>query len=174
MICELLILRHGEANLEGTTDHERSLTQKGIAQAKMAGQRLREWLTALDTSSSNREVLIIVSDAHRTQETWAQVRDCLDDDEVRGWTVRHTRELYLASVDYLYSLTLDVFMEPYSAQSFSPPLSNEVSNSARVLVLIGHNPGLSDLIHSLSGEWLSLQTGEYQRLQALDSSLTTW
>lgn len=57
----LILIRHGQYNLDGATDLERKLTELGRAQAKLTGERLRDLKIPIDD--------VVVSTMTRAQET---------------------------------------------------------------------------------------------------------
>lgn len=60
-IRHIILIRHGQYNLNGTTDNERILTDLGREQAKLTGQRLADLKIPIDD--------IVVSTMTRAQET---------------------------------------------------------------------------------------------------------
>lgn len=62
----LLILRHGKAEQDGPSDHERALAARGRTQSARVGR----YLTFEDMVPS----LVLVSSALRTRQTWEAVR----------------------------------------------------------------------------------------------------
>lgn len=138
----VIIIRHGEATPYADSDHARSLTQRGRAQLRETASRLSE---ALSASSSPLEVW--VSDAQRAQETWRELSAAFEAEGVRDrCQIRHRADLYLASAEALYDHLLE---------------ASVASSAPQTLILIGHNPGLSDLISTLDrSAWRTLRTGE--------------
>jgi phosphohistidine phosphatase len=139
----VIIIRHGEATPYADSDHARSLTQRGRAQLRETASRLSE---ALSASSSPLEVW--VSDAQRAQETWRALSPAFEAEGIGrdGVQVRHRADLYLASAEALYDHILE---------------ASVASSAPQTLILIGHNPGLSDLISTLDrSAWRTLRTGE--------------
>lgn len=115
-IRTLAILRHAKAdNPPGVLDVDRPLTPRGHADATAAGA----WLT-------NRGILpelVICSPSRRTRETWHGVALGLGAAPV----VMYERSVYAGEVDDLMALV------------------NEVDPEVSTVVLIGHNPGVSQL-----------------------------
>ena len=89
------------------------------------------------------------SDAKRTRETWAKMQPFFPECDVE-----FRRELYLAGVD-----------EVVLALSSVGPASGCV-------LALGHNPGWSAFVHSVSGAFLELKTGDAALLSA--RSAGTW
>ncbi len=85
----LVVMRHAKAEPYASTDHARRLTDRGRAQARAAGARLRELGLVPDHA--------IVSTAERTVMTWAEVADAT------GSTVgpRLDAAVYTGGVDLL-------------------------------------------------------------------------
>jgi len=48
----------------------------------------------------------------------------------------------------------------------------QLSAEQRVVLCVGHNPGVSDLIYQLSGAWVSLEVAEAVGLEVRDQ--TSW
>jgi len=122
---ELLVLRHAKASRDptkATTDFDRPLTRRGRRDAP----RIARWL-------KTRELLpdcVIGSPARRARETAELVLGELGlaQDETR-WDER----AYAADVQALLQVLADC-----------PP-------AARRVLIVGHNPGLEDLVRHLAG-----------------------
>jgi phosphohistidine phosphatase len=146
----LIILRHAKAaNPEGVVDQQRPLSPRGERDAAAAGGWLVEHGLQPD--------VVLCSPAKRTRQTWHRVASIL----TRAPDVSYVEQLYAAGVPDL----LDA-------------LAN-VSFDARVVLLIGHNPALSQLsalldpsgadaeglstsgiaVHSWEGEWSDAGAG---------------
>ena len=94
-LTQLVIIRHGEAEVYATSDHQRPLT----ARAHQQLQRTREGLISSLTDRTSRSALVWVSDARRTQETWhVLTASPLPLDQVQ---VCIRPDLYLASAQQL-------------------------------------------------------------------------
>ena len=140
----LVILRHAKAaNPDGVPDDERPLTDRGHADAAAAGA----WLL----HSGLVPDLVLCSPARRTRQTWHGVALAMP----TAPEVRYERALYGASVRTLLA----------SVRAATP--------DAATVLLIGHNPGLSELsllldpasaeegglrtagiaVHTLTGSW---------------------
>jgi phosphohistidine phosphatase len=129
----LVVLRHAKsARPEGVPDHERPLAPRGLRDAPAAGR----WLAEADFLPD----LVLCSTARRTRQTWELAAAEL------GSTppVRYEPRLYAADDQNI----LDGV--------------REVPAEVGTLLLIGHNPGLQDLILLLAGEALG---GTMQRAQ---------
>lgn len=128
----LVLFRHGEAEPEtGRGDHARRLTSRGIAQATATGEKLAQ---VLDGKS-----YFLVSDAVRAQETFSQFKSLFP---ASGSSVEG--ELYLTGLDSIKGVYNKV----------CPP------NNCDILVVVGHNPGLSMALASLAGDMTGLHTAD--------------
>jgi len=126
----LLILRHAKSSWATPTiaDHDRPLNSRGKADAPRIGDLIKKQDLTPD--------LILCSTAKRARKTAAKVAtNCGYADEVQ-----RVGELYLASAD----IYLNVLAEFGDAHN-------------RVMV-VGHNPGLEDLVETLTGEFVTLPT----------------
>lgn len=115
----LVVLRHAKAEPYASTDHARSLTDRGHADARAAGRHLAAAGLVPDHA--------LVSDALRTRMTWEDVAAELGCGDV----ARLDRVVYGGGVDAIVE-----------ALSVSPP-------ERRTVLLVGHNPTASDLCHTL-------------------------
>jgi phosphohistidine phosphatase len=143
----LVILRHAKAaNPDGMPDADRPLTERGHADAAAAGA----WLL----HSGLMPDLVLCSPARRTRQTWHGVATVLPSAPV----VRYERTIYAAS-----------------ARTLLATLQSSGEEAAAIL-LIGHNPGVSDLsalldperadadglrtagiaVHTVAGSWTDL------------------
>ncbi len=126
----LLLLRHAKSSWSdpGRTDHDRPLTERGKQDAPRMGQLLKEQGLVPD--------LIVSSTAKRARKTAKKVaRTC-------GYVgeVRETDTLYLAPVaQYL-------------------ELLRQLPDQQQRVLLVGHNPGLEDLVETLTGRCERLST----------------
>ncbi len=112
----LLILRHAKAgNPEQSPDIDRPLTSRGHADAAAAGVWLAHQPDQVD--------LVLCSPARRTRETWHGVAVSLS----RAPQVRYDDRIYNASALQLLQVVTDADAD------------------AGVVLLVGHNPGLSEL-----------------------------
>jgi len=125
----LVIVRHAKSEWpDGVPDNQRPLAGRGRKDAVALGRWLRDHLGRVD--------LAICSPAARARQTWelaaAQLRPVprLVEDE----------RVYAASADDLRDVV------------------EHLPEDARTVVLVGHNPGLQDLVELLSGELAELKT----------------
>jgi phosphohistidine phosphatase len=140
----LVILRHAKAaNPTGVADKDRPLNHRGEADAVAAGAWLAEHGYAPD--------VVVCSPARRTRQTWHGVAQSL----TAAPTVSYVERLYGAPVDNLLAVIA------------------ELDDNRRTALLIGHNPGVSQLsaeldpsaadsdglstsgiaVHTWDGEW---------------------
>jgi phosphohistidine phosphatase len=125
----LILLRHAKSDWSGhEADIDRPLAKRGRRQAPDAGR----WLaTNIDSIH-----LAVVSPASRARSTWDLVSAELD----LPPQTRIDDRMYAASCDEL----LDVV--------------RELSDGLETVVLVGHNPGLEDLLSLLTGERAPMPT----------------
>jgi len=120
-VTELLLLRHAKA-ADGPRDALRALAERGCRDAPRIGR----WLEQHDLVPDR----VLCSPAVRTRQTAALVlAECGD----AAPTPRPDDRLYLPSVTTLFEVLLDL------------------GAGARRLLVVGHNPGLSDLVEVLCG-----------------------
>lgn len=126
----LLILRHAKSSWADSSqdDWHRPLNERGQQDAPRVGK----WL-------SERSVLpdvIITSDAVRARTTAQAVAK----------TARYTRDLIVEPALYLAKpdTILDVLRSVKDAES--------------IVMIVGHNPGLEELVGQLTGDYLGLAT----------------
>lgn len=128
----LVLLRHGEAESEtGSGDHARRLTKRGREQAAATGEKLARTLSG--------NVFFLISDATRTRETFLQF-------EQRFPQAGRTEDgrLYLAGLDKIKQAARDAGLPDESG----------------TVVVVGHNPGLSMALATLSGDLSGLHTAD--------------
>ncbi|MGP4049166.1 SixA phosphatase family protein [Streptomyces sp. 2A115] len=121
----LVVLRHAKSAWpDGVADHERPLAPRGRRDAPAAGRALAEADCLPD--------LALCSTAVRARQTWELA--------AAQWgtppLVRHDPRLYAADVPELLEAV------------------REVPAEVNTLLLIGHNPGLEELVLTLAGDSL--------------------
>jgi len=126
----LLILRHAKSSHEDGSlkDIERALNERGIGDAKLMGGVLHKRKLQPD--------LIVASPAER---------------------VRQTANLALKAARLNVELTFDQRIYEASARDLLKIL-RDLSDPSNTVMLIGHNPGLEDLLQRLTGEAFTLPT----------------
>lgn len=139
----LLILRHAKSSWAdpGMTDHNRPLNARGKQDAPRIGQLLVEQGLQPD--------LILCSTAKRARSTAQRVLEGGD----LGCSLQLLDELYLAPAD-----------------TYVEVLRQQATEHQRILV-IGHNPGLEDLVVTLTGTRLTLPTAA---LVQVEFDIDTW
>lgn len=130
-IITLFIVRHGHAKFTGSTDFERSLKDKGIKIVKTTAQFIQSQCVAQQLTPK----LCISSAATRTLET-AQI---------------------IASI--IKGLNIDKYQELY-ATSVSTWLTKIENLSEKCLILVGHNPTLSQMVNYFCGHNIQMKPGE--------------
>jgi phosphohistidine phosphatase len=136
----LVVLRHAKSDWStGLPDLERPLAQRGLRQAPEAGRWLAEHIGAID--------LALVSPARRTRSTWDLVAAELDPVPAS----RVEQRLYTATVAGLVAVL------------------RELSEDLTTVALVGHNPGVEDLVERLTGELVELKTSAIAVVNGWDS-----
>ena len=118
----LLLMRHASSG-PGDDDRARPLSTAGAAEAERMGRAL-----ARLGAHGFRPVHALVSPARRARETFAAVRGALG-----ALTVAEDEVLYLASAGRLLARL------------------QRLDAAATQVLVIGHNPGLADLVRELVG-----------------------
>ncbi len=121
---QLIVIRHAKAvdRMEAEDDFERGLTERGREDAARAG-------AALENAGFKAD-LALVSPARRTRETWRHIGDGLG-----APPVQDPMALYHATFEMLQRAVLEA-----------------LSGGAEAPVLVGHNPGVGALVHSLAAD----------------------
>lgn len=142
-MTSLLILRHAKSSWSNAnlTDHERPLNSRGKRDAPRMGELLREKDLIPD--------LIITSSAERARAT-----------------------ADLVAIECQFQGQIEVTSDLYHAD---PPAYiarlQEVGDRHRRVLVVGHNPGLEELLERLSGEAHRLPTAA---LAHVEMPLATW
>jgi phosphohistidine phosphatase len=126
----LLILRHAKSSWRKAelADHDRPLSKRGKRDAPRIGNLLRREELVPD--------LIISSSATRARRTAELVSEACG----YGGELQLERDLYAADPEaYLDALQL-------------------LPESIKCVMVVGHNPGLEELLELLTGEWQRLPT----------------
>lgn len=132
----LLVLRHAKSSWDNAQliDFERPLNKRGKRDAPRMGQLLRDKNLVPD--------LIITSSAERAMATAEAVA------ESSGYAgkVHYTRRLYHANPDsYLEVL-------------------NDLDDAHQRVMVVGHNPGVEELVELLTGLWERMPTAALAQL----------
>lgn len=122
---ELLVMRHGKSDrgVEVRRDFDRPLAKRGRKDAKRMGAWLRE--------RKLRPDLVVASPAVRARDTADRVAEALGLD---GGAIRREPRLYDATVERILGIL------------------GAVPESAMRVLIVGHNPGLEDLVLHLGGD----------------------
>jgi phosphohistidine phosphatase len=139
----LLLLRHAKSSWKDSEldDHDRPLNKRGKRDAPRIGQLLKDENLLPD--------FIVASSARRARKTAEHV---IQHSGYRGET-RITGDLYNAGREQLLAFV------------------STLPDAASRILLIGHNPGLEELLESLTGQCVALTTAA---LAHLESSVDTW
>ncbi len=123
-VPDLILMRHSKSAYPlGTSDHDRPLNERGARDARAAHQWFSQQAFGVDQAW--------VSSAMRAQQTWEAIEGGLRTAAVPSCAQITVPELYEASVGRLLSL-----------------LSKA---NASTLLVIGHNPGLEQVIERVTG-----------------------
>jgi phosphohistidine phosphatase len=125
----LVIIRHAKSAWpEGVPDAQRPLNKRGRRDAPAVGRWLRDHVGHIDAA--------VCSPAVRTGQTW---------------------ELLAATLDGAPVPIVDDRVYAATAQTLLTVV-REIPDDAGSAVLVGHNPGVSDLVALLSGEEPGMRT----------------
>ena len=137
----LILLRHAKSDWSGNEgDHDRPLANRGRRQAPDAGRWLAANIDAID--------LAVVSTAKRARTTW----DLVAGELKQPPKARYDDDAYAASVGELLSIV------------------RHLDEASRTVALIGHNPGIEDLVETLTGDSVPMPTSAI----AVIGLTTTW
>lgn len=129
----LILVRHAKSSWDGDVpDHERPLSSRGRRDAAAIGEFLQE--------QSLAPSLVLCSTATRTRQTWAGISGT----GVVAAEVRYVPSIYHAWVPELLRLL------------------REVPDALRTVLLLGHAPGVPDLVENVcvpdrSTDWSRLE-----------------
>ncbi len=120
----LTIMRHAKSvdRMEAEDDFERGLTERGRADATEAGAAMKEAGLKAD--------IALVSPARRTRETYKHIAEVMGTPPVDDPMV-------------LYHATHAMLIRA---------INKAIEDGASDIVLVGHNPGIGALVHSLAGQ----------------------
>ena len=120
----LLIMRHGKAESgSGQPDHDRTLAEKGLTQAKLVG----EYLAAQNVQVAR----VLVSDSRRTTQTWEAVASSMPSFDGE---VSFHEEIYTGGTAEVLSLV------------------HGVEDRLPVVLVVGHEPTISSLTSALADD----------------------
>jgi phosphohistidine phosphatase len=139
----LLILRHAKSSWKDDhlPDHDRPLNKRGKQDAPRMGKLLQEKGLVPD--------LIISSTAKRAQKTAQLVA------EESGYDgeIQFDRDLYA-----------------FEAAAYLEKLA-QIGDQVQIVLLVGHNPGLEELLEQFTGEYLRMPTAA---LAQVNLSVSSW
>ena len=132
----LLLLRHAKSSWKeiGMRDFDRPLNERGCRAAPLIGHYLHAQKLAPD--------LVLSSPAERARQTATLVLESA----ALAAALRYDERIYEASVDQL----LEVIAQ--------------TSDSTEMLLLVGHNPGMEELIQRLTGATERMRTATLARI----------
>ena len=125
----LILMRHSDASLEGATDFERTLTERGVIKAKSQAMKLDDYLEKKELEID----YIFTSSAIRTKETFEYVTCLL---EIKETPFTLSRALYLTGIKELRRVFNDY--------------NEKIENIDTIMVFL-HNNGVSKIASRLSG-----------------------
>jgi phosphohistidine phosphatase len=133
----LYLLRHAKSSWddESKQDFERSLSSRGRKDCALMGEFIEEKGIDFD--------LVLVSTAVRTRETIELIREHA---KLRG-EVRYDERIYEATVSQL----LDVIAQ--------------IDSDRESVLLVGHNPGIEELLALLTGEQQRVTTANFAKIK---------
>ena len=139
----LLVLRHAKSSWDeqDLSDHDRPLNARGKRDAPRVGKLLREQNLQPDA--------VLSSTAKRARKTASKAMDAAG----FGVDVQLIRELYLADPTTIVGVL------------------NRQPDSYACVLIVGHNPGLENLVHLLSGHDGGLPTAA---LAQIELPITHW
>jgi phosphohistidine phosphatase len=125
----LVVVRHAKSAWpDGVPDSERPLNARGRRDAPVVGRWIRDRVGHLDA--------VVCSPATRTRQTWALIAAELEGAPAPVFDDR----VYAAADETLLAVV------------------REISDELGSVLLVGHNPGVSELVFSLTGEHLEMKT----------------
>jgi len=126
----LLLLRHAKSSWKDTNarDFDRPLNQRGLKAAPAVGRLIRKRKLQLD--------LVLSSPAERARQTTQLVLEAAG----LKTELRYDERIYEASSARLFEIV------------------SQIDDEADIVLLVGHNPGLEDLLAALTGEARSFPT----------------
>ena len=126
----LLLLRHAKSSWKdpNARDFDRPLNQRGLKAAPAVGRLIRKRKLQLD--------LVLSSPAERARQTTQLVLEAAS----LKTELRYDERIYEASAARLFEIV------------------SQIDDEADLVMLVGHNPGLEDLLAALAGEARSFPT----------------
>lgn len=144
----LVVVRHAKSDWHtGVPDDQRPLAPRGRRDAPVIGTWLAEHV-----STTGAVDLVVCSTATRARQTWALAGAGLEPVPA----VRHEPRVYAASHRDLMSVV------------------DELPDDAGTVALVGHNPGLSELVEIVTGERAELKTSAVAVLRWTGTWAQVW
>lgn len=136
----LLILRHAKSSHDDASldDHDRPLAKRGRKDSKK--------IARLIDDKEMWPQLILSSTAERAASTAKRVVKKSKRDEFPG-EIQYHRDLYLAEPEEYVEVV------------------KRLAGKADSVMVVGHNPGMEDLIEFLAGEWHPFPTAALARIE---------
>lgn len=136
----LLILRHAKSSRDDASlaDHDRPLAKRGRRAARKIARLIDDKKMWPD--------LILSSTAERAAATAQRVVKKSNSNDFTG-EIQYHRELYLAEPEEYVEVV------------------QKLGGKAESVMLVGHNPGMEDLVELLAGEWHPLPTAALARIE---------
>ena len=139
----LLLLRHAKSSWKDASlrDFDRPLNPRGLKAAPQVGRVMRKRKLQPD--------LVLSSPAERARQTARLVLEAAKFNA----ELRHDERIYEASAARLFEIV------------------SQIEDSANVALLVGHNPGLEELLEVLTGEAREMPTAS---LACIELSIDKW
>ena len=133
----LYLLRHAKSSWDDTSkqDFERQLSNRGRKACALIGEFIQEKGIDFD--------LVLVSTAVRTRETIELIKEHA---KFRG-EVRYDERIYEATVSQLLEII------------------SQIDNDRESVLLVGHNPGIEELLALLTGEQQRVTTANFAKIK---------
>ena len=146
----LLVMRHAKSSWKqpGLTDHQRPLNKRGLGDAI----RMARWLFDQDLVPQH----IFHSSAVRTTMTSTLMNERFE--------ALKTPPVSITEVDELYLARWKVYIKELSTRL--PP------DEADTVMVLGHCPGVEDLVEALTDQWVTMPTATIARLSYNEDSWT--
>lgn len=138
---ELILMRHAKSSWADPdrADKDRPLNPRGLRTAPRMGAWLHQEQLLPDR--------ILCSTARRAVQTVELILEAIDQLAGHKVPVDYRDDLYMATP---WSMVQETLSTPADIQR---------------LLLIGHNPGMEELVEELTGEWVRMPTAAIARLQ---------
>jgi phosphohistidine phosphatase len=125
---DLILIRHAKSDYPaGVGDHERPLNARGMRDAP----RIGAWLASRGQGTPKEVTCVLVSSARRAQLTWLLASGALGS-AASTWIDHTEPRIYESSPRVLATVI------------------GELRENCRSAVIVGHNPGLDDLVADLT------------------------